>query len=212
MCRFGILKWWCGKRLIVLFYAKPKLCILNRAIFLSKLSVHRSCGYILFRSAQVYQSWAVVSWSVVSSVSLRAPLMNLINVTRSTFYKKDWHDFGSWCVDNWKTYSLSVASTILGPESWPFLTDVWCIIGKQVVVKREEGKVEVHIACINRPGLLVDIMGALDSKRITVLHARIACRQNVLFEALTIEVRVSWRSFSPLHIYYTFVCKHVGRL
>lgn len=60
-----------------------------------------------------------------------------------------------------------------------------------MVVKREEGKVEVHIACINRPGLLVDIMGALDSKRITVLHARIACRQNVLFEALTIEVRVS---------------------
>lgn len=56
-----------------------------------------------------------------------------------------------------------------------------------VVVKREEGKMEVQIACINRPGLLVDIMGALDSKRITVLHARIACRQNVLFEALTLE-------------------------
>lgn len=56
-------------------------------------------------------------------------------------------------------------------------------------MKREEGKIEVHIACMNRPGLLVDIMGALDSKRITVLHASIACRQDILFEALSLEVR-----------------------
>ncbi|XP_024399433.1 transcription factor ICE1 isoform X1 [Physcomitrium patens] len=56
-----------------------------------------------------------------------------------------------------------------------------------VEVKREEGKIEVHIACTNRPGLLVDIMSALESKRITVLHASIACRQNVLFEALSLE-------------------------
>lgn len=56
-------------------------------------------------------------------------------------------------------------------------------------MKREEGKIEVHIACTNRPGLLVDIMSALESKRITVLHASIACRQNVLFEALSLEVR-----------------------
>lgn len=67
--------------------------------------------------------------------------------------------------------------------------DSLCVLYQHpmVEVKREEGKMEVHIACMNRPGLLVDIMGALDSKRITVLHASIACRQDVLFEALSIE-------------------------
>ncbi|KAG0577485.1 hypothetical protein KC19_5G159800 [Ceratodon purpureus] len=71
----------------------------------------------------------------------------------------------------------------------PTSADSICVLYKHpmVEVKREEGKIEVHIACMNRPGLLVDIMGALDSKRITVLHASIACRQDVLFEALSLE-------------------------
>lgn len=74
-------------------------------------------------------------------------------------------------------------------------------------MKREEGKMEVHIACINRPGLLVDIMGALDSRRITVLHARIACRQNVLFEALTLEVRFADLVSDLMHVMRSAECK-----
>lgn len=59
---------------------------------------------------------------------------------------------------------------------------------KQVEVTRKEGKLEVRIVCVNRPGLLVDIMGVLESSRLTVLQASIACHDDILFEALSLEV------------------------
>lgn len=75
---------------------------------------------------------------------------------------------------------------------------VWCVADfglmeilyflKQVEVTRKEGKLEVRIECVNRPGLLVDIMGALESSRLTVLQASIACHGDILFEALSLEV------------------------
>jgi hypothetical protein len=57
-----------------------------------------------------------------------------------------------------------------------------------VEVTRKEGKLEVRIVCVNRPGLLVDIMGVLESSRLTVLQASIACHDDILFEALSLEV------------------------
>ncbi|XP_024377794.1 transcription factor bHLH61 isoform X3 [Physcomitrium patens] len=57
----------------------------------------------------------------------------------------------------------------------------------QVEVKRVNGRLELCIACVNRPGLLIDILAALDSKSISVMQGSIMCCENVSFRAFSLE-------------------------
>lgn len=54
---------------------------------------------------------------------------------------------------------------------------------------KRDGVLEVHIVCANRPGLLVDVMAAVESRGLTIAHAKIACHSDIVFEYLSLEVR-----------------------
>jgi len=54
---------------------------------------------------------------------------------------------------------------------------------------KRDGVLEVRIVCANRPGLLVDVMEAVESRGLTVVDAKIACHSNIVFEYLSLEVR-----------------------
>jgi len=56
-------------------------------------------------------------------------------------------------------------------------------------MKRDHGVLEVRIVCANRLGLLVDVMEAVESRGLTVTHAKISCHSDVVFEYLSLEVR-----------------------
>ncbi|XP_024375463.1 transcription factor SCREAM2 [Physcomitrium patens] len=58
----------------------------------------------------------------------------------------------------------------------------------EVEVKRVDGKMELHITCLNRAGLLLDILTTLDSKSISVPQGSIICCENILFLAFRLEV------------------------
>jgi UTP:GlnB (protein PII) uridylyltransferase len=58
------------------------------------------------------------------------------------------------------------------------------------VMKRDPGGMEVRIVCANRPGLLVDVMEAVESRGLTITHARIACHgDDIVVKYLSLEVR-----------------------
>lgn len=57
------------------------------------------------------------------------------------------------------------------------------------VAKRTDTLLEVRIACANRPGLLVDIMEAIESTGLAITHTRIACHNDCVVEYLSLEVR-----------------------
>lgn len=58
----------------------------------------------------------------------------------------------------------------------------------QVDVARQDGLLEVRIVCANRPGLLVDVMEAVESRGFTIMQARIACHNEIVVEYLSLEV------------------------
>jgi len=60
---------------------------------------------------------------------------------------------------------------------------------EQVEVMKRDGVLEVRMVCANRPGLLVDLMEAVESHGLTVIDAKIACHSNIVFEYLSLEVR-----------------------
>lgn len=58
------------------------------------------------------------------------------------------------------------------------------------VMKRGPGGMEVRIVCTNRPGLLVDVMEAVESRGLTITQARIACHSDdIVVKYLSLEVR-----------------------
>jgi len=58
-------------------------------------------------------------------------------------------------------------------------------------VAKRNGLLEVTIVCGNRPGLLVDIMEAIECSGLTILHTRIACHNEILVEHFSLEVNES---------------------
>lgn len=56
-----------------------------------------------------------------------------------------------------------------------------------VEVMRTEGVLEVRLVCTNRPGLLVDVMEAVESRGLTVMDANIACHNNFVVEYLSLQ-------------------------
>ncbi|KAG0601964.1 hypothetical protein M758_11G151300 [Ceratodon purpureus] len=56
-----------------------------------------------------------------------------------------------------------------------------------VDVARQDGLLEVRIVCANRPGLLVDVMEAVESRGFTIMQARIACHNEIVVEYLSLE-------------------------
>jgi hypothetical protein len=64
------------------------------------------------------------------------------------------------------------------------------ILVKQVDVARGDGLLEVRIVCANRPGLLVDVMEAVEARGLTIVQVRIACRDEIVVEYLTLEVGI----------------------
>lgn len=63
------------------------------------------------------------------------------------------------------------------------------------VVKRD-GLLEVCIVCVNRPGLLVDVMSAVESRSFDVVQVRIACHDDIVVEYLSLESEDSLSSYS----------------
>jgi len=59
----------------------------------------------------------------------------------------------------------------------------------QVNVAKRNGLLEVSIVCANRPGLLVEIMEAIESAGLTIMYTRIACHDEIVVEHLSIEVK-----------------------
>lgn len=57
-------------------------------------------------------------------------------------------------------------------------------------VARGDGLLEVRIVCANRPGLLVDVMEAVEARGLTIVQVRIACRDEIVVEYLTLEVGI----------------------
>uniref|UniRef100_A0A7I4C831 ACT domain-containing protein n=1 Tax=Physcomitrium patens TaxID=3218 RepID=A0A7I4C831_PHYPA len=66
---------------------------------------------------------------------------------------------------------------------------------KVEVVKRD-GLLEVCIVCVNRPGLLVDVMSAVESRSFDVVQVRIACHDDIVVEYLSLESEDSLSSYS----------------
>lgn len=56
-----------------------------------------------------------------------------------------------------------------------------------VEVMKRDGVLEVRMVCANRPGLLVDVMEAVESRGLTVVDAKIASHSNIVFEYLSLE-------------------------
>lgn len=56
------------------------------------------------------------------------------------------------------------------------------------VMKRGPGGLEVRIVCANRPGLLVDVMEAVESRGLTITQARISCHSDdIVVKYLSLE-------------------------
>lgn len=55
------------------------------------------------------------------------------------------------------------------------------------VVRTEQG-LNIHIECVKRPGLLVDIMELLESSGLNVEQASIICQEHLIFDGLGSEV------------------------
>lgn len=66
-------------------------------------------------------------------------------------------------------------------------------IVEQVEVVRIDGLLEVRLMCSNRPGVLVDVMEAVESRGLTIVQARIKCHNDIVFQKLRLEVR-TWLS------------------
>lgn len=61
--------------------------------------------------------------------------------------------------------------------------------GEPVVsVAKQNGLLEVSIVCANRPGLLVEIMEAIESAGLTIMYTRIACHNETVVEHLSLEM------------------------
>ncbi|KAG0563859.1 hypothetical protein KC19_8G065300 [Ceratodon purpureus] len=61
-----------------------------------------------------------------------------------------------------------------------------------VEVMKRDGVMEVRIVCPTRPGLLVDVMEAVEARGLTITQARIACyKDNNNFKYLSLEIEES---------------------
>ena len=60
---------------------------------------------------------------------------------------------------------------------------------EQVEVMKTDGVMEVRILCANRPGLLIDVMEAVESRGLAVTHAQIVCHSDIVFRYLNPEVK-----------------------
>lgn len=53
---------------------------------------------------------------------------------------------------------------------------------------KRNGLLEIRIVCANRPGILVDIMEAVESRGLAIMQNRIACHNEIVIEYLSLEV------------------------